>query len=193
MAKKIAKKNTVKKDSFSVDAVIDGQEITLDVSTGCKTFGSFLHTDSGDLRGKCITCAKKNPDTAQGCFVKTNPKGFEILPKIVRTKNDDLSNCVDFVIHNHDLMTRKAMVAELAKDSSRSEGGWKTMVGAIMLSMKHLENPAGGAYGAAARGILNEGIVDFKSLKKFVADVEDKTPAVVGRSVQYVWTTWKNL
>lgn len=81
MSKKVnAKKGTV---SHSVkNVMIDGEKKDLAVKTNCKTFGSILMYDNGDLKGKCKTCTKRNSaDVVQACSVKSNPEGFEVESK----------------------------------------------------------------------------------------------------------------
>lgn len=83
-AKKIVRKNTRKSDEHRV--FIDGKEMI--IKTSCKTFGQIeerssqfgMNPETGDLIGKCKNCAKQRPDVAEGCLIKSDPKGWDWTP-----------------------------------------------------------------------------------------------------------------
>jgi len=181
MAKSIKRKNVKKSVSVKV-----GDKM---VKTTCKTFGAPLKNEKGEFVSKCKTCSVKKSDVCAACsekFIELNPPEKKVVTK--RIANNDMENLV-VAISENSLLSRKALVEKMAKDSARSEGGWKTMVGACFLAIKHLEGKGSGkgAYHWAAQGI-KEGIVDFKALKKYVAKKENKKEGIIGRSVQYVYT-----
>lgn len=184
MAKSI-KRKSVKK---SVEIIVAGNK----VSTTCKTFGAPLKNDANELVSKCKTCSVKKADVAEACmvrFTELNPIVKKAVTK--RVANDDIEKLVQAIVENP-LYSRKALIEKMAEGSKRSEGGWKTMVGACFLAINHLNGKGSGkgAYHHAAVG-LKKGIINFKELKKYVAKVEDKKEGIIGRSVQYVYTVNK--
>lgn len=161
----------------------------------CDMFGQFSKNN--------VACKNCENDVMQKvCMFKMNEE-FEAAKKeqeakaekskkssSTRIPNNDMKNAMVFIVENP-LLSRKAVIDAMAKDSARSVGGWKTMIGALFLAKKNLEGAGSGkgAYHWASKGI-ESGIGSFKELKAYVAKMENKTENAVGRSVQYVWTTW---
>lgn len=196
MAKKIRRKNTRK--NIIVNATnFDGEKLSESTSKIC--CGLPIKDNP-----RCKKCIDLKNDLALICHIKAGfnePVKIKTLKtigktgKTGRTKNNDMIEVAVFITKNPTI-NRKALIQLLLDDSEkilshksdRSAGGWKTLVGAIFLSLKHLQTPGKGAFGVAATGII-DGITDFKKLVQFVADNEGKTPQTVTRSVQFVYKT----
>jgi hypothetical protein len=157
--------------------------------TKCATFGCAKKT------GKCVKCNKS------GNIVNTICKAFTVEAEEIRQTEEarkaaekaskkrvtnGLFEAGVLFCYKNKVMKRADIVSSLAKKyPEKSEGGWKTMIGAIMLAMNHISNPKDGAYGAMARALESSSV--YNVALNLAAQELGKDAKTIGRSAQYVY------